>query len=255
VSYLLLPSRAPEPPPPACPAPPLPTAEAVERGLGLPRPRDLADRAALLAYLAALHSALEGTAALPRKTSVDSGVGSGGSEGWSSPAGGPGVASLGDEEAEESAFASAFRKFSKLTVSPAGEEVSGPGGRPELVSRGSQTEESHLRSGRVRAASGPRAPPRPRPPAAPAPPAKQRLAQRLARVQAVRRRQAGLTAPFLGQQGASLRHGGDPQGFPQGFPPSLPLGLPGVLPLALPGGLSAIGPPLFRSLPHFSTLV
>ena len=186
------------------------------------------DRRSMLTYLSELYHALEGEDGLGRKQSVDSGLGSS-SSGQVSPVsscgegvrsrgraggrrgvrsrceveqggrsmceGGQGARSrafsLGEEgSTTESAFTSALRKFSSLSLSQ-GEEVGGGarlgsskiqeprentrrisweeggrleggsdereetktrerrGGSRELVSRGSQTEESHLRSVRV----------------------------------------------------------------------------------------------------------
>ena len=225
------------------------------------------DKRSLLTYLASLHQVLEGKSG--RGDEGDSGVSSS-SSGQASPVGVGVVRRRRGEErkmakeegrrrvrslcegepAGESAFLSAFRKFSSLTLSEgeiglerregmerlkegrkteekvevALKRVSSRGivkepQRSELVSRGCQTEESHLRSRHlwkrqpltvkfapsptpslsqsnqplhlVPQDSIPNSPIHP-----PAPPQKQRLSLRLARIEAVRRRQNGSHLPF-----------------------------------------------------------
>ena len=250
-------------------------------------PRDLRDgkeveTRSLLTYLATLHQVLEGKGGTGEEG--DSGVSSS-SSGQASPVG-VGVVRRrrGEERKEkeegrrrvkslcegegESAFLSAFRKFSSLTLSEG--EVGWDGGgdkkgfdpgslkkkgdaslkrlgvrsklkepqKRESVSRGCQTEESHLRSKHlwkrqpltVKFAPSPPpchpcpppchpqsvrpSNPAPTPPHTtdsnfysslhpPAPPQKQRLSMRLARIEAVRRRQSGSHIPFNSLQSGS----------------------------------------------------
>ena len=258
-------------------------------------PRDLrdgkeVDKRSLLTYLASLHQVLEGKSGGGRGEEGDSGVSSS-SSGQASPVGVGVVRRRRGEERKqkeegrrrvrslcegegESAFLTAFRKFSSLTLSEGemgwdggGGEKRGfkgmeekdnvslkrLGGRVELkkepqkresVSRGCQTEdrgcqtdESHLRSQHlwkrpplsVKFAPSPTPstpshpqpvqPPNPIPNPShtsdsifysslcpPAPPQKQRLSMRLARIEAVRRRQSGSHLTFNSLQSGSHSH-------------------------------------------------